>query len=177
MITTLDEAGKAFIKKEEGCILHAYQDRVGVWTIGYGNTYWPDGTPVKQGDIIVNTNQADSLFDRTVSQYEEIVEPLGLNQFQFNACCSLCWNIGTGGFHGSSLYKLISFSPNTPTTIEVADIAEDYIREQLIKDGRQDPIKIITYDFLKWSKDGGNFDIDLYRRRWREVFLYFNINQ
>lgn len=35
----------AAIKRMEGCILSAYQDSVGVWTIGYGHT-----KGVKKGD-------------------------------------------------------------------------------------------------------------------------------
>ena len=29
-------AGRALIERNEGCRLRAYQDVVGVWTIGYG---------------------------------------------------------------------------------------------------------------------------------------------
>ena len=35
------------IKKFESCVLSAYQDSVGVWTIGYGHT-----AGVKKGDKI-----------------------------------------------------------------------------------------------------------------------------
>ena len=33
----INDATIALIKRNEGCILHAYQDMVGVWTIGYGH--------------------------------------------------------------------------------------------------------------------------------------------
>lgn len=36
------------IKNFEGYKEKAYADSVGVWTIGYGNTYYADGTPVKK---------------------------------------------------------------------------------------------------------------------------------
>ena len=48
----LSESGKQLIKKYEGCILQAYLCPAKVWTIGYGNTYHPNGTPVKEGDKI-----------------------------------------------------------------------------------------------------------------------------
>jgi lysozyme len=32
----------------EGCKLTAYQCPAKVWTIGWGNTYYPDKTPVKE---------------------------------------------------------------------------------------------------------------------------------
>ena len=34
----ISENGLALIKRFEGCRLTAYQDSVGVWTIGYGHT-------------------------------------------------------------------------------------------------------------------------------------------
>ena len=34
----ISEKGLELIKKFEGCRLQAYQDSVGVWTIGYGTT-------------------------------------------------------------------------------------------------------------------------------------------
>nr|WP_146749937.1 lysozyme [Mucilaginibacter rubeus] len=49
------------IKNEEGVVLHAYKDIVGVWTIGIGCTYYPNGKPVKEGNIITQT-QCDDLF-------------------------------------------------------------------------------------------------------------------
>lgn len=57
----IDKEGLAFIKEHEGVILHAYKDVVGVWTIGIDCTYFPDGTPVKEGDTITQT-QCDDLF-------------------------------------------------------------------------------------------------------------------
>ena len=34
----ISQEGIALIKKFEGCELKAYQDSVGVWTIGFGHT-------------------------------------------------------------------------------------------------------------------------------------------
>ncbi|WP_426585197.1 lysozyme [Mucilaginibacter sp. R-33] len=50
-----------FIKNEEGVVLHAYKDIVGVWTICIGCTYYPNSKPVKEGDIITQI-QCDDLF-------------------------------------------------------------------------------------------------------------------
>lgn len=41
------------------------RDVAGVWTIGYGNTYYPNGTKVKQGDRITQA-QADEMFEYIV---------------------------------------------------------------------------------------------------------------
>lgn len=40
------------LKKDEGFRPDAYQDTVGVWTIGYGQTRWEDDTPIFPGDTI-----------------------------------------------------------------------------------------------------------------------------
>ena len=40
------------IKADEGFRTNAYQDTVGKWTIGYGQTFWANGDPVKEGDVI-----------------------------------------------------------------------------------------------------------------------------
>ncbi|MGL4675515.1 MAG: lysozyme, partial [Wohlfahrtiimonas sp.] len=47
------QKGIELIKEFEGCKLKAYQDSVGVWTIGYGHT-----KNVRKGDVITQT-QAD----------------------------------------------------------------------------------------------------------------------
>ena len=42
----VSEKGIGLIKQFEGCKLTAYQDSVGVWTIGYGWTQSVDGKPM-----------------------------------------------------------------------------------------------------------------------------------
>ncbi|HDT4264695.1 TPA: lysozyme, partial [Enterobacter kobei] len=46
------DKGIALIKQFEGCRLTAYQDSVGVWTIGYGWTQPVDGKPIRAGMTI-----------------------------------------------------------------------------------------------------------------------------
>ena len=48
----MTERGKDLIREFEGCKLVAYKCPAGVWTIGYGSTFYADGTPVKEGDKI-----------------------------------------------------------------------------------------------------------------------------
>lgn len=175
MITETDQQGKSFLQKEEGCRLKAYQDRAGVWTIAYGNTYYLDGTSVKEGDKITQL-QADQLFDKLVPEYYTHILPLNLeNQGQFNALVSLVWNIGEHAFLESSLRALIVKNPDDQTLITLDDIIEPDIHRELMKYGHQQ-IHLITYNFLKWNKSGGSFDIGLYDRRWREASLYLNQN-
>lgn len=92
------------IKKYEGCKLKAYLCPAGVWTIGWGSTIYPDGKPVKKGDIITQ-EYADKLLEWYVDN--KIILPTGLNKNQKEALCSLIYNIGQGAFDRSSLKKAI----------------------------------------------------------------------
>ena len=96
--------GLALIKKFEGCKLRAYQDSVGVWTIGVGHT-----KGVEKGDVITE-EQADEYLRADVSEAEECVNralTLPLTQGEFDACVSFVFNVGCGAFRGSTLLKRI----------------------------------------------------------------------
>ena len=54
------------IKKYEGCKLKAYKCPEGIWTIGWGNTTYEDGRPVKEGDIIAQ-EKADYLLNHYIA--------------------------------------------------------------------------------------------------------------
>lgn len=114
MITTLDETGFNFIKQQEGLVLHPYKDQVGIWTIGYGSTYYENGNHVADGDPSITIERARELFNNTSVQYSHAVaywtKPV-LKQNQFDALFSLCYNIGTSGFRGSTLLKIINGQP------------------------------------------------------------------
>lgn len=50
------------IKESEGLELTAYWDDYGkVWTIGYGSTFYEDGSPVKEGDKITKKRAEELL--------------------------------------------------------------------------------------------------------------------
>jgi len=53
--------GLALIKKFEGCELEAYQDAVGVWTIGYGHI-----KGVKEGMTITKQQAEEMLLEELV---------------------------------------------------------------------------------------------------------------
>ena len=96
--------GLALIKKFEGCRLRAYQDSVGVWTIGVGHT-----KGVEKGDVITE-EQADEYLRADLSEAEECVNralTLPLTQGEFDACVSFVFNVGCGAFRGSTLLKRI----------------------------------------------------------------------
>jgi len=102
----LSEKGLNIIKNFEGLRLSAYRDVAGVWTIGYGSTYFHDGKRVKPGDRLASEIQADALLRNTLGQYEDAVNQnakVPLTQNQFDALVSFAYNEGTGALRESTL--------------------------------------------------------------------------
>ncbi len=97
------------IKKYEGLRLEAYKCPAGVWTIGYGNTTHPDGTPVKQGDMITDVQAEAYLNDYLIRNVYPVFGkiPYTLSMWQKEALSSLIYNWNAGGFLKSKLYKAI----------------------------------------------------------------------
>lgn len=91
--------------------IQAYWDSIGqVWTIGWGNTYYQDGSAVSQGDIITR-QQADDLLAYVVAQKEGAIRPYvtaDLNPNQYAALISLAYNCGQGNVINSQLLTLIN---------------------------------------------------------------------
>ncbi len=89
---SVSDTGLDLIKKFEGCKLTAYQDSVGVWTIGYGHT-----SGVKQGDTITQA-QANAYLKADCKTAETAVNKYyskyKWNQNQFDALVSFAFNIG-----------------------------------------------------------------------------------
>ena len=82
-----------FIKREEGLRLNAYQDSVGIWTIGYGHT----------GNILhrdaITLEQAERLLHDDILTCERLLNDaivVPVTQNQFDALVSLIFNIGPG---------------------------------------------------------------------------------
>lgn len=88
----ITEAGLNLIKQFEGCRLKAYQDSVGIWTIGYGHT-----KNVKEGQTITQA-QADAFLMQDIATAEKAVNklPYQLNPNQYSALVSFAFNCGTG---------------------------------------------------------------------------------
>ena len=95
------------IKKYEGCRLKAYKDAVGIPTIGFGTTVYPDGTPVKMGDVITQ-DQADAYMNHYIMNHiTPHIKDLGLTDNQRIAVESCIYNIGWSAFNKSKCYKAI----------------------------------------------------------------------
>ena len=99
--------GIALIKRWEGCRLKAYQDTVGVWTIGYGHTS-AAGAPKVAAGLIITRQESEDILVRDLVQYESAVAKAltrSPSQSQFDAMVCLCFNIGPGAFAGSTVVR------------------------------------------------------------------------
>ncbi len=72
-IKTVSKAGLQFIGDAEGCILHPYLDSANVATIGYGQTYYPNGKRVTMNDPKITLTQALLYFKVILPTYEKAV--------------------------------------------------------------------------------------------------------
>lgn len=112
---TLDEmhvspSGIDLICDFEGKRLVAYDDGVGVWTIGFGTTIYPNGIKVKKGDVCTEA-QAKAYMAHDLKKFELAVSnvvTVPLSQNQFDALVSLAYNIGTNAFKNSTLVKKLN---------------------------------------------------------------------
>ncbi|MER1467028.1 lysozyme [Enterobacter hormaechei] len=142
------DKGIALIKQFEGCKLTAYQDSVGVWTIGYGWTQHVDGKPIRAG-MTIKQETAERLLKTGLVSYESDVSRLvkvGLTQGQFDALVSFTYNLGAGSLSTSTLLRKLN--------------AGDYA-------GAAD-------EFLHWNKAGGKVLNGLTRRREAERALFLS---
>lgn len=98
--------GIALIKKWEGCKLDAYVCAAGKNTIGFGNTFYEDGSKVKPGDKITQ-KRAEELLLNLLPKYEGVVKQkvkVPITQNQFDALVSHTWNSGGS----STLFNLVN---------------------------------------------------------------------
>ena len=101
----ISNEGISLIKKFEGCELEAYQDAVGVWTIGYGHT-----KNVKKG-MTVSKEQADNMLLNELDEYCEHVEKavtVDLKQCEFDALVSWTYNLGPTNLNNSTMLKVLN---------------------------------------------------------------------
>lgn len=144
----LNKAGADLIKAFEGCKLQAYKCSANKETIGYGNTFFEDGTPVKMGDTITQ-ERAESLFELISDSFAAKVKPLitaNVSSNQFAALVSFAYNCGIANLKSSTLLRKVNANPNDPT---------------------------IAAEFAKWNKAGGKVLAGLTRRRKAEADLYY----
>lgn len=145
----VDNKGLDLIKQFEGFSGKPYLDSIGVPTIGYGFTYYPNGKRVTMNDSQISEEHATTLLAEIIKPYEVGVDSMtrdDITQNQFNALVSFAYNLGLKNLQGSTLLKKVNRNPNDKT----------------IKD-----------EFLKWVNAGGKKLQGLVNRRNKEAEVYF----
>lgn len=102
----------AMIAGYEGYREYAYEPVPGdKTTIGYGQTYYADGSAVKKGDKITKEEAFNQL---TLLTKRDVVDKLAkcvkvpISQNEYDAYVSLAYNIGQSAFCGSTLVKKLN---------------------------------------------------------------------
>ncbi|HBY7766486.1 TPA: lysozyme [Klebsiella aerogenes] len=134
------------LKREEGERLKAYPDSRGIPTIGVGHAGNVDGKPVTLG-MTITADKSSELLKADLRWVEDAISSLvrvPLTQNQYDALCSLIFNIGKSAFAGSTVLRQL----NLKNYQAAADA------------------------FLMWKKAGKDTEILLPRRqRERALFL------
>lgn len=97
------DAAIALIKQFEACSLDAYQDAKGLWTIGWGHKLGRYLSPYAPQ---IAQSLADAILATDLADAGHIVGSFviaRLSQPQYDALCSLIFNIGSGEFLDSTL--------------------------------------------------------------------------
>lgn len=105
VVSAVAAAGMAV---HEGYRSRAYDDGVGVQTIGFGTTQREDGSPVQKGDTISPERAVLRLAqdaDRIGRQIAACIGDTPLHQHEFDAYVSLAYNIGPAAFCRSTIVK------------------------------------------------------------------------
>jgi lysozyme len=138
--------GIELIKKWEGLRLTTYKCSAGVDTIGWGST----GPHVKP-KMTITLKEAEDLLKKDIKRFTDALDKMNLplNDNQYSAVLSFCFNLGIGAFNSSTLKKLI--------------LAKDY--------------KGAAEQFLRWDKARVNGELKVLagltkrRKEERELFL------
>ena len=147
----LNENGYNLICEFEGLKLKPYLCSAKIPTIGYGNTYYPNGKRVTLLDDAITKEYAFEIFKTIADKFAKRVDDMvtsELTQSQFNALVSFAYNVGTGAFATSTLLKKVNVNPNDAT---------------------------IKNEFLKWVRANKKVIQGLVNRRNKEVLIYFKI--
>jgi lysozyme len=147
----LNAKGYDLIKQFEGYSDRPYLCPAGIPTIGFGNTYYPNGVKVKLSDKQITRDYANEMLqyvaDNFANDVLKVVKSI-ITQNQLNALTAFAYNLGMTNFRNSSLLKKVNANPHDPT---------------------------IKEEFLKWNKSNGKILQGLINRRRAESNLYFEI--
>jgi len=145
-------AGIALIQSFESCRLRAYQDSVGIWTIGWGHTH-----AVREHDTCTQA-EADELLQLDLGVAEDGVNALvkvDLLQCEFDALVSFAYNVGLD--------------------MDTDEVAEGLGDSTLLRKLNVGDLFGAANEFPKWNKAGGGVLAGLIRRRAAERALFMGV--
>ena len=147
MAQNINASGITLIKHFESLRLTAYQDSVGIWTIGYGHTGLEHNDSSVHAGRQITEDEAETLLRHDLGRFEDAVSravQAPLNDNQFAALVSFSFNLGARNLRVSTLLKKLNNG--------------DYFGA--------------AKEFKKWSKAGGKRLGGLVRRRISERNLF-----
>ena len=148
MARQINALGLQLIKEFEGFRSAPYLDAISKPTIGYGSTFYPNGTPVTMKDKAIDETAASKLMaDKLNSEFCPGVERLlkvKVSDNEFAAMVCLAYNIGLGNFAQSTVLRCMN-ALNRPDA---------------------------AHAFTLWNKAGGKVLAGLTRRRQAEMALF-----
>ena len=144
--------GVNFIKKGEGFRANAYQDSIGIWTIGYGTTAYSFDDDDEWEDLIMQAPISESKAEELLRQhiinnvqgYIYGLVKVDLTQGEFDALVSFIYNVGSGNFQSSTMLQILN--------------KEDY--------------EGAVNQFPRFNKAGGTVLAGLTKRRHEEMELF-----
>ena len=113
LLVKISEEGIQLIAQFEGFRQDPYQDVAGVWTIGFGITFYDIHTPVTMADPPITEADAVNLLETNVGLKCASITDLvtvPLTQNQFDALCSFVYNLGFTAFKNSTLLEELNKS-------------------------------------------------------------------
>ena len=185
---TISEEGLALIKRFEGFAAKPYLCPAGKWTVGYGHVLAPQSVipAPERGSRVTNTGltnnprsprktgmteeEAEILLLQDLAPVESAINRLvtvPLSQNQFDALCSLVYNIGVGAFARSTLLRLLSSRAHADR--HGTDTEPSHARELDTGLRRYDEV---SDQFLRWIYAGGKPLPGLKNRRRAEKDLF-----
>ena len=148
----ISQKGIDLIKEFEGFSASPYLDSVKIPTIGFGTTKYPNGTSVKLSDAKCTKEQAEQWLQNALESFVSDLNRLvkgRVAQNQFDALCSLVYNIGPSAFSNSTMLKCINAGK----------------------------LELVPNEFLKWNRAGGQYSQGLMNRRIKEKNLWQTLQE
>jgi lysozyme len=104
----INSAGLQLIKNYEKCVLNAYQDQGGIWTVGYGSSSYMHPEIVK--GLTITRDQAELYLQKDLEKFYQLDHYISeeVNDNQYSALICLAYNVGLAAVKLSQTLKLIN---------------------------------------------------------------------